>query len=227
MNHLEQRVASLEKSVKWYRIFFGIGITAMCTLALMSNSEKNFVPERLQAKSFQVVDDNGNVVGELGIDKTKGNGFLTTSTPSGQKLIHLFTSDGGAGGINTFDSDGDVIFKVTKTSGGGGYLGLFNNNKKEIAEFGVTDNQSGYMRICDKYGDKLAWITYTEGGGGYFALLNNNQETIRFSTPDAGGRIGLSNKRNKRIAFIGTQDNLDGNITIFNSNSESMGSIPK
>ena len=83
------------------------------------------------------------------------------------------------------------------------------------------------MNINDKFGDKLAWITYTADGGGYFALLNNNLETIRFSTPEAGGRIGISNKRNKRVAYMGTQENLDGNITIYDNNAAILGSLPK
>lgn len=102
----------------------------------------------------------------------------------------------------------------------------YDESSKEIVEYGVTDGQSGYMRINDKYGDKLAWFTYTEGGGGYLALLNNNQEPFAF-LPEAGGRVGISNKRSKRVVYIGTQESLDGNITISNSNGETLGSIPK
>ena len=225
MTNLENRISKLESQLRVYRMFFGVIIVGTCAAVLMSSGKKNAVPDLIQAKSFQVVDDNGSTIAILG--KDKGNGSLTTFTPGGSKLVSLFTSEGGAGGINTFDNDGDVLFKVTRTTGGGAYLGLFNEDAKEIAEFGVTDGKSGYMRVNDKYGDKLAWITYTEGGGGYFALLNNNQETIRLSTPDQGGRLGMSNKRSKRVVFIGTQDNLDGNISIYNSNSETLGSIPK
>lgn len=138
--------------------------------------KKMQIAEVIQAKSFQVVDNNMTTLATLGSDK--GNGSLATYTPAGKKLVYLFTSEGGAGGINTFDNDGDVLFKVTRTQGGGAYLGLFNEDAKEIVEFGNTTNKSGYMNINDKFGDKLAWITYTADGGGYFALLNNNLETI-------------------------------------------------
>lgn len=225
MNQLEQRVQKLEKNLRNYRIIFGTGIIAICTFTLMSSGTKNqFVPDRIQAKSFQVVDDNGKVIALLGEDK--GNGSLTTYNARGRKLVDLFTSEGGAGGINTFDDDGDVIFKVTRTKSGGAYMGMFNSEAKEIVEFGVTEGESGYFKVNDKYGDKLAWITYTEDGGGYFALLNNNKETIRLSTPDAGGRIGISNKKGNRNVYIGTQDNQDGNITISNASGSKLGSIP-
>ncbi len=225
MNQLEQRVQKLEKNLRNYRIIFGIGICAICAVSLMASGTKNqFVPDKIQAKSFQVVNNNGKVIAELGEDK--GNGSLTTYNTSGQKLVDLFTSEGGAGGINTFDDDGDVLFKVTRTSSGGAYMGMFNSDAKEIVEFGVTEGESGYFKVNDKYGDKLAWITYTEDGGGYFALLNNNKETIRLSTPNVGGRIGLSNKKGNRNIYIGTQENQDGNITISNAAGSKLGSIP-
>ena len=225
MNQVEQRVAQLEKNLRTYRIFFGLAITAMIAITFISSTKKQFVPDRIQAKSFQVLDEDGNMIAELG--KEKGNGSLITYKSSGKKLVSLFTSEGGAGGINTFDDDGDVLFKVTRTSGGGGYMALFNGDAKEIAELGITTDESGYFKVNDKYGEKLAWITYTESGGGYFALLNNNIETIRLSTPDVGGRIGISNRKNNRIAYMGTQDDQDGNLTISNANGSSLGSIPK
>ena len=42
------------------------------------------------------------------------------------------------------------IFKLTQTTGGGGYMAIFNGDAKEIVEFGSTDNESGYMRINDR-----------------------------------------------------------------------------
>src|SRR5437879_857642 len=120
MNQLEQRVSALEKSLRAYRIFFGSAVVLLIAAVLMSSGKKPAVPDRLQAKAFEVVDDYGNVIVEL--NKDKGNGSVSTYSSSGKKLVSLFTSEGGAGGINTFDTDGDVLFKVTRTSGGDGYL---------------------------------------------------------------------------------------------------------
>ncbi len=227
MNQLEQRVTHLEKSLKYYRIFFAAIISTILIIALMS-AGKNNVPEVIQAKSFEVVDDNGKKIAELCKEKEKGNGRLATySASTGKMLVDLFTTNGGTGGINTFDSDGDVIFKVTNTSGGGGYMALFNASLKEVAEFGVTTSQGGYINTNDKYGDKIVRMTNTENGGGYLALLNNNLEVIRFSTPYVGGRIGVSNKNNKRVIYIGTQENQEGNITIYDDKEKIIGSLPK
>ncbi|HMI78122.1 MAG TPA: hypothetical protein VK484_04980, partial [Ferruginibacter sp.] len=134
--------------------------------------------------------------------------------------------EGGGGAINTFDTDGDVMFKVTRTTEGGGYLALYNGRQQEVAELGVTTGETGYFNLNDRNGDKIAWMTFTENGGGYFSLWNNSTETIRLSTPSAGGRIGVYNKTNTRVGYMGTQESQDGNITIWNSNGSRTGGVP-
>ena len=225
MNQLEQRVARMEKSLRMYRMVFATIIIMGGTFFLMSHSDKTGnVPDVIKAKAFVVVDDNNNSIVE--INKEKGNGQISTYTPGGTRLVSLFTSDGGAGAINTFDKDGHVNFKVTRTTEGGGYMALFNDNEKEVAEWGVSTSQSGYFKLNDKYGDKMAWMTFTKEGGGYFSLLNGGKETIRFSTPSSGGRVGIYNSSSNRIAFIGSQDNGDGNITLYNSAGTRTAGLP-
>ena len=215
----------LEKQVRTYRLvtfFLVIGISAAL---FMGFKDKDAPPDVLKARAFQVVNNNSDVLAELSTEK--GNGLITTYTPSGKKLFQAFTSDGGGGGINTFDNDGEVNFKVTRTTDGGGYLALFNADRKEIFEAGTTKANSGYFRVNDKYGEKLAWLTFTEGGGGYFGLMGrNNKEMIKLSTPDAGGRVGIYNGNANRIIFLGAQDNKDGNITVYDSQGSKSGSVP-
>ncbi len=221
---LEGRVAILEKNIRFYRYSFLAVFVIAAGLVFMSFNNRQQAPDLIQAKRFQVVDEYNNVLVEL--SKQYGNGHVATFSPAGKKLVALMTSEGGAGGINTFDNDGEVIFKVTRTVQGGGYMALFNSQRKEIAEWGVSNAESGYFRLNDRYGEKMAWMTYTEGGGGYFSLSNRGTEMFRLSTPDAGGRIGVYNGYNSRIAYIGAQDNRDGNITIWSSNGTRTGGLP-
>lgn len=223
-NSLEQRIAQLEKNNRFYRLCVAGSLLAVAGLVFMSFNNKKTAPDVIEAKAFHVVDDRGKVIVE--INKEDGNGQLTTFTPAGKKLVSLFTSDGGGGGINTFDKNGEVIFKVTRTTEGGGYLALFNGGLQEIAELGVTDAESGYFRLNDRNGKKQVWMTYTKDGGGYLSLSREDQEMFRFSTPAVGGRMGIYNNSNTRIAYIGTQDTKDGNITIWNSSGTRTGGVP-
>jgi hypothetical protein len=221
---LEQRVAQLEKNNRLYRLCFAGSLIVVAGLAFMSFNNKHTAPDLIEAKAFHVVDDKGNVLLEL--NKEGGNGQLSTFTPTGKKLVSLFTSDGGGGGINTFDKNGEVIFKVTRTTEGGGYMALFNGDLQEIAEFGVTDAESGYFRLNDRNGKKQVWMTYTKDGGGYLSLSKDDQEMFRFSTPAVGGRMGIYNSSNTRIAYMGTQESKDGNITVWNSSGTRTGGVP-
>jgi hypothetical protein len=222
---IEQRLAKMEKNLRFYRFCFAGLAVVIAGFVMMSFNNKKAVPDVLQAKAFQVVDDRGNVLVE--INKEDNNGQLSTFTPAGKRLVSFFTTDDGAGGINTFDKNGNVLFKVTNTGDGGGYMALFNDEKKEVAELGVTNTESGYLKINDKKGEKLAWLTYTQEGGGYFSLAKDGQEMIRFSTPIAGGRMGIYNGSNTRIAYFGAQDNKDGNVTIWNSGGVRTGGLPQ
>jgi hypothetical protein len=223
-NSLEQRVAWLEKNLRFYRIGFAALLIAVAGFAMMSFNNRKTAPDVIEAKAFHVVDDNGNVLVEL--NKEDGNGQISTFTSAGKRLISLFTTDGGSGGINTFGKNGDVLFKVTNTSEGGGYMALFNSASQEVAELGVTNTESGYFKLNDRSGKKQVWMTYTQDGGGYISLSNDNQEMIRLSTPSAGGRLGIYNGSNTRIAYIGAQDTKDGNITVWNSAGTRTGGLP-
>jgi hypothetical protein len=221
---IEQRVAQLEKNLRFYKIaFIGIAILAFGFI-FMSFDKRNAVPDLLQAKVIQVVDDKGHVL--VNLNNASGNGSISTYTPTGTKLVDLFTTDGGAGGINTFSKSGELIFKLTNTTTGGAYLALFNGEGSAIHEMGVTTMESGYFRINDRYGKKLAWMTYTQDGGGYFSLSKDDKEYFRLSTPDVGGRMGIYNKTGTRITYMGAQDTQDGNITVWNTSGTRLGGIP-
>ena len=62
MNHIEQRVIKLEKSLRAYRIFFSSAVIVLVAAVLISSGKKDDVPDLVKAKAFQVVDDMGNVV---------------------------------------------------------------------------------------------------------------------------------------------------------------------
>lgn len=223
-NLLEQRVALLEKNLRFYQFLFLTLLIISGGFFFMSFKNGHQAPDVVQAKRFELVDDFGRVL--VKISKEQDYGDIATYNTRGTKLTEFFASTGGAGAINTFSRNGNVLFKVTNTLEGGGYMALFNSNVQEVAEWGVTDNESGYFRLNDRYGKKLLWATYTQGAGGYLSLSNNGQELIRFSTTNEGGRIGVYNNLNTRVGYMGAQDNKDGNITVWSSSGQRTGSLP-
>ncbi len=224
MNQIEQRMAKLEKSLRAYQLFFGTSVVILIAVALMSSGKKAEIPDLVKAKAFQVVDDNGNVL--LLLNKEKGNGQLATYSTGGQKLVRLFTSDGGAGAINTFDANGNLNFKVTRTSEGGGYMALYNSDVKEVMEIGVTKSSAGYLQINDHNGKKMVWLTRTAQGGGYLALVNDEKISMELSTPNVGGRFSIYNNADTRIGYFGAQDDKSCNLSVYNSSGSRIGGFP-
>lgn len=224
MNQIELRLIRLEKSLKYYRFFFGTTIISLIAFILMSSGQKQVVPDLIKAKAFQVVDDEGNVL--LLLNKEKGNGQVSTYSGTGQKLVRLFTSEGGAGAINTFDANGKLNFKVTKITEGGGYMALYNSEENEVMEAGSIIGNAGYLQINDHRGKKMAWITEVTNGGGSLSLYNKDLGSIFLEAQDAGGRVSIYNKGNTRIGYFGTQDNQDGNLSVYDSYAKRMGGVP-
>ncbi len=225
MNQIELRVLKLEKNLKAYRLIFASCAVLFFSFILMSSGKKNGdIPDVIKAKAFQVVDDNGNVL--LLLNKEKGNGQVATYSTGGQKLVRLFTSEGGAGAINTFDNNGNLNFKVTKTTEGGGYMALYNSDVQEIFEVGATKTDAGYLQLNDKNAKKLVWLTRTANGGGYMSLSNNEIETVVMSTPEVGGRLSIYNNNDSRIGYFGTQDDKSCNLSVYNNSNKRIGGFP-
>ena len=224
MNPIEIRLNLLEKKLRRYQLIFGLFIMAIVTVFITSFSGRNEVPDIIQAKKFQLVDNNGSILLEM--NKESGNGSITTYTPSGKKLVRLFTSTSGCGAINSFNADGDVIFKVTNTTDQGGYLSLFNKETKEIVELGKTELGSGYLQINNKEGNKLVWLTTATDGSGYLSVFGNGNENIKLNGSGKGGRIGVYNNSNTRVCYIGAEENSDGYISTYNSAGTKLGSLP-
>lgn len=224
MSQIEQRLKKLEKSLKYYRIFFGTSIIALFAVVLMSSGKKAAVPDLIKAKAFQVVDNDGNVL--LLLNSEKENGQLVTYSGSGQKLTRLFTSEGGAGAINTFDKNGKLNFKVTKITEGGGYMALYNSEENEILEAGSIVGNAGYLQVNDHNAKKIAWITEVQNGGGSLSLYDNEKGMIFLEAQSVGGRISVYNGDNTRVGYLGTQNNKDGNLSIYNNSGTRLGGVP-
>jgi len=224
MNQIELRIEKLEKNLRTYRLLFGLAVVAVCSLLLMSSGRKNDVPDIVKAKAFQIVDDNGNVL--VLINKERGNGQVATYSTKGQKLVRLFTSDGGAGAINTFDPNGKLNFKVTRTTEGGGYMALYNSSENEVMEVGVTKSDAGYLQINDNLGNKLGWLTKASGGGGYLSLSANNKEAAVLSTSSVGGRLSLYNGQEKRVGYFGSEDDESGYLSVYDKYGTRKANLP-
>src|SRR5512134_3379501 len=100
---IETRVAVLERKNTRFRLMLGCALAGACTMALMGFG-KNQVPDKIQAKSFEVLNDEGKVMAR--ITTFEGDGAVTTYKPSGEILADIVSTKSGAGGMVLYDGSG-------------------------------------------------------------------------------------------------------------------------
>ena len=92
----DTRIESLETQVRTLkRMLFGV-FGLMLVGGLLAATSLQSVPDVIKAKSFQVVNDKGNVVVELKSVLHQGThyGFVTTANSKGQTLVALGAGPG-------------------------------------------------------------------------------------------------------------------------------------
>ena len=103
--NLETRITRLEKTLRFYRIAFSsVGIAAIVFLGSSFANKNNLVPDKIVAKAFEVVDDNGKTL--VNLSAYNGNGAITTYDKTGNYLVDIVSNTSGFGNINIYDGKG-------------------------------------------------------------------------------------------------------------------------
>src|SRR5882724_4416810 len=86
MNTIEIRLQKLETANRRYKTIVILMMAVFATFFMAFRSNKK-AADLIQAKAFEVVDDNGNVLVRLTQDA--GNGIMRTFRSNGKKLLNL------------------------------------------------------------------------------------------------------------------------------------------
>ena len=200
---IESRLNKLEHSVNVYRIILLLILSAIAVVFLISFNNKTTAPDILQAKEFQVVDDNGKVYISLKKDIDAGQFILFDKR--GTKLLSLMASGDGAGTFIGRDTYGKKIYRLINVKGGGGSLSIYNANEIVADELTVTDKNTGYLGVNNSEGNKMLQMTYGSGSSsGIFTVYNN---------------------ANNRICVLGSDVNSNGVLNVYNSYGEAMNGV--
>jgi len=149
MNPIEQRVAQLEKSLKLYRFFFSSVLIAVVAFTLLSTNQKAAIPNIVQAHKFQVVNDKGIVVADLGAS-VSNTGYLTINNEKAEKVVWLTYTEGGGGYLSLSNKNVEAI--KLSTTAEGGRIGIYNRSNNRIGFWGVMENLDGNLSNYDNTG---------------------------------------------------------------------------
>ena len=132
------RIASLETQVRTLRhMLFGVfGLVAVG--ALLAATSMQSVPDLIQAKNFEVVNDEGQVFVRVSGSSTQPNssksvqtgGIISTYNSQGKNLILMGMNDGGSGGIQTLNNKGNTLVSLSTNLAGEGTI-ITENGKGE------------------------------------------------------------------------------------------------
>ncbi len=220
----ETRLIILEKKLHRCQTLLISFASIIILLVLLSFKNDSPLQEILSVKALNIVDDHGRTIIEL--KQNKGLPEINALSASGKKSISLSASSEGVGNLFTFDSDGEVIYKLGSTKGGGGYMALYNSRMTPIFESGINVAEAGYLRINDRAGKNIFNCTQSSSGGGLISLSNDGIEEVNISSPSAGGRIAVFNSSKIRVGYIGTEDNKDGAVVTWKADGLRSGIMP-
>jgi hypothetical protein len=176
MQDLETRVAALERANRRYRLVFAVMLLGIG--ALVASGSGGQVPDKIQAKAFEVVNDAGRVLASM--TTYEGNGSISTFNPKGKYLTDIVATKSGAGGIVTYDGDGHQNLKITDVSGGGGSIVLNNSTGVGVLDFGHNNVGAGSVTGRNKDGKKISLLTSdTEHSGVFLTYDASEKQTAR------------------------------------------------
>jgi hypothetical protein len=180
---IEARMVKMERSLRFYRSIFFLSSLVIAFLVISSFKDKQAVPDRLQAKSFEVVDDYGNVLVKVAAYKEAG--AVTTYTKGGKTLVDILKNVDGNGAVVGFNSSNAIAYRLTGTDKGGGVLDIYNGNGKEVVYAGPTTSNGGLITIYNASGNQVVTTGQTGEQNGVINIYNRNNNRINAMGGDA------------------------------------------
>ena len=173
----------MEKSLRFYRSIFLLSTFLIAFLIISSFKDKRSATERLQAKSFEVIDDYGNILAKLSSYKNAGS--LTTYTDKGKTLVYILKNVDGNGAVVGYNSSEGIAYRLTGTTSGGGTMELNNSAGKEVVYAGPTTSNGGLISIYNSSGDEIVTTGQTTEQNGVINIYNHNKNRINAMGGDA------------------------------------------
>ena len=183
MSTLEQDVKTLQSQVRRQRRW-NIALGAVVVVGgLMAATGVRSVPDVIQAKKFEVVNDEGKVIVSLqnlqggGVD----NGMIETRISTGGVLAQIAAGPGG-GVVTTQNGKGGTLVELGATTGGNGLVKTQNGKGGTLVEI-FSDSVGGCVRTANISGQVVTFVGAESGGSGVLVTLDGGEITSKTPSP--------------------------------------------
>jgi hypothetical protein len=206
----EERMQILEKQVRRQRRWnLALGAVIIAG-GLMAATSQRTVPEIIQAKSFEVVDDKGNALVLLAPNPF-GHGSVTVNKKSrgfgpGETIAVVSSDDLGNGGIDAYSRDGKTV----------------------IASLGADPRGDGAVAVFSKRGKQVFQASPDDAGDGTVNLFNRDGKTMIAGVgadPDGNGAVSVFTKGGKQVFQVSSDQLGDGVLSIMSRHGKVVVSL--
>jgi len=197
MNTVEQRLASIEASLRrWRRGTLGLAVAfGLLTIVAAQPPGPPRAPDLIRAQRFEVVDDDGNTLLTLRANKS-GNGLLESFTKDGQRLALITSNDRRNGVVGVYNPKGDWVTALTADEQGRGELAVFASEQKMIVRVGANTRGDGSVLVRAPAAEQAAAaLSLNERRDGILEIWNSRGQRVVVAAADSSGQ-GVLQKLN-------------------------------
>ena len=210
---------------------------------LMAATGVRSVPDVIQAKKFEVVNDEGKVtvvlnsvfhneehygfvttlnsrgmdLAQMGVSMS-GEGAFATLNGKGQRLVGI-TSGPGGGTVTTMNANGKPLVQLSATTGGNGVVNTQNGKGQTLVELGATVQGNGMAKTLNAKGSVLTKLGELDGRGSIQTQNGKGQTLLRIVSNEMGGSIICVNQAGKDVAVVGCHPQ-DGSGVVVTTDSQ-------
>ena len=238
MNTIEMRFQKIEATNRRYKRIIILMMAAFATVFMAFRSNKTAL-DVIQARRFEVVDNEGNVL--VNLTQDDGKGIIKTYNKEGKKLVNITYTSKNEGYLGLEDGNGQETMRFSSSNeGGGGYIGIFNPSGKRTMTL-CNDNSGGNIYLGNSNGDTRATMQCNSSAGGFLALYNsfgytavkltqtssgngdvylnnyNGDERVRLSVSSSAGNLQIRNNSKSMVVELGGTAGENGTINTYNS----------
>jgi len=153
------RLRKLERSQARYRAAFLMTAAFATVLCLIGAGRRT--EDSIQAKSFEVVNDDSKVMARF--SSVGGKGELRTFRADGSPLVSLYSSIDNSGRIESYNADGKAVITLSTSTIGSGSLIVSSSTGDRAIQIGSSSAKHGGLWIYNAEGKTIGVITAATG----------------------------------------------------------------
>ena len=158
-SNLVLRLRKVERSQARYRAAFLV--TAALAAVLCTTGARRQTETVIQAKSFEVVNDDAKVLARF--SSVNGKGDFRTYRADGNPLVSMISSKDDSGRVEVYNADGKSIITLSTSTTGAGSLVVNTSSGTRSIQIGSTPEKNGGIWIYNAEGNRIAVITTATG----------------------------------------------------------------